>query len=333
MANVQKQFEQFHENIRTDYETNEGLRDKRDILIGLVERSLQKTGRPSFERLMQGSYIMRTGVMPVAEKEYDIDVGLRFKIKDSDYSADEVRKWVFEAVADHTRDTELKGPCVRVRYAAGYHVDLVAYAWWKDDSNVGHYKLAHKRGWVDADPKTLISQVDKAQDKYRGTDGTTQTTQLRRVIRYLKRWDDVWQTEETDAKPSGLAYTLLCIDSLQRTESYDGKPDDRLALHAWTAIACRQSRLIAKKPTPEYEDMFGRISNADMEALKDRLGVMRDALAAAGDEPDPVAACEKLCAVFGPDFPVPPPDETGRKSKAPAIITSSTSGRLHTYRA
>lgn len=329
MAHIQRQFEQFHEQIRTDYDTNEELRNKRDIIIGLIEHSLQQKGRPSFERLMQGSYIMRTGVMPVAQKEYDIDVGLRFKLNSADYSANDVRKWIFEAVEDHTKDTELKGPCVRVRYAAGYHVDLVAYAWWKDGLNAEHYKLAHKAGWVDTDPKALIAHVNNAGAPYTGTEGGTQTTQFRRVIRYLKRWDDVWQPDETDAKPSGLAYTLLCVNTLQRTESYDGKPDDRLALHALATAACLQPRLHAKKPTPEHEDMFGRISDSDMQALKLRFAAMRDALAAAANEPDPVVACEKLRAVFGPDFPVPPPDETGRKSKAPAIITSSTSGSTH----
>lgn len=33
MANLQKYFEKFHENIRTDYDMSSTLRDKRDIIL------------------------------------------------------------------------------------------------------------------------------------------------------------------------------------------------------------------------------------------------------------------------------------------------------------
>jgi hypothetical protein len=44
MANVQKYFEKFHEAIRTDYETNKELRDKRDIILDKIEGSLAARG-------------------------------------------------------------------------------------------------------------------------------------------------------------------------------------------------------------------------------------------------------------------------------------------------
>src|SRR5258705_11926249 len=44
--------------------------------------------------------------------------------------------------------------------------------------------------------------VTDAQGSFDNTEGTTQTNQLRRIIRYLKRWDDFQQTDETDAKLS-----------------------------------------------------------------------------------------------------------------------------------
>lgn len=327
MANVQKQFEKFHEAIRTDYDTNQELREKRDIILDKIEKSLTDAKRPKFERLMQGSYIMRTGVKPIGEKEYDIDVGLRFKITDKDHSAADVRSWVFGAIKDHTKDVTAKGPCIRVRYSAGFHVDLVAYAWWTDEYGVEQYRLAHEtKGWLATDPPKLLQYVADAQSNFAGTDGGTQTPQLRRVIRYLKRWDDVWQPDESDAKPSGLAFTLLSILRVARTVAFDGKPDDRSALRSVAAFASNQTRLNAKKPTPEYEDVFGKLSDTDMAALIGRFRLMRDALDAAEKETDPTVACALLAKVFGDDFPVPPPEETGEKSKAPAIITSSASG-------
>jgi hypothetical protein len=327
VANVQKFFERFHERIRTDYETNKELRDKRDIILDRITNSLEAAGHPSFERLMQGSYIMRTGVFPTGEKEYDIDVGLRFAILPTQHTAQEVRGWVYDAVKNHTDEVEAKGPCIRVRYAKGFHVDLVAYACWDEPPASTLYRLAHEtNGWVPADPPTLINFVYEAQAKFAGTEGGTQTTQLRRVVRYLKRWDDVWQPEESDAKPAGLAFTLLAVAGLTPLRTWDGAPDDRAALHAIATQAVQHRRVEARKPTPQYEDMFGRLTEKDMSALIKRFGEMRDALDAADREVDPSRACSLLARVFGSDFPVPPPDETGEKTKAPAIVSSSASG-------
>jgi hypothetical protein len=326
VAHIQKYFEKFHETIRTDYDTNAELREKRDILLDKIQKSLGDAKRPSFERLMQGSYIMRTGVLPVGGKEYDIDVGLRFRIRPEDQKASDVRSWVLSAVHDHTDKVETKGSCIRVRYATGFHVDLVSYAWWTEDG-IEQYRLGHdSKGWLPANPPGLLTFVQDAQANFADTDGSTQTTQLRRVIRYLKRWDDVWQPDESSAKPSGLAFTLLSIERLAKTLDWDAKPDDRVALRHLAEYASAQGRLTAKKPTPEYEDVFGGLTTSDMTALISRFQAMKVALEAAGDEADPVKACSLLVAIFGSDFPVPPPEDTGKRTKAPAIVTSSASG-------
>jgi hypothetical protein len=79
------------------------------------------------------------------------------------------------------------------------------------------------------------------------------------------------------------------------------------------------------KPTPEHEDTLGRLTDDDMNALKKRFLALADVLNAAGLATDPVKACEAVRAQLGDDFPVPAPEETGTKTKAPAIITSSVS--------
>jgi hypothetical protein len=45
MANVQPQFEQFHNQIRTYYEINETLREKKDIIVRRVKKHLEKNNR------------------------------------------------------------------------------------------------------------------------------------------------------------------------------------------------------------------------------------------------------------------------------------------------
>jgi hypothetical protein len=328
MADVQKQFEKFHEKIRVDYDMSSELRNKRDIVVAKIKKWLKDHGKPTCEVLLQGSYKMKTGVQPIAELEYDIDIGLRFAIHEDDYPAATVRGWVYEAVNDHTMSVEEKGPCVRVNYAKGFHLDLVTYAVWEENGK-DMYRLAHStKGWRKADPPGLLDYVNAYRDKFAGTeDGATQTDQFRRCVRYLRRWNDVRTPYEDDSKPTGLAYVLLAIQkSLTKTTFLDGRSDDRAALAAFVrTLPWTYGRLQAMKPTPEYEDILGRLDEKSMNSLKTDLGKLADSLDEAGRSADPVEACKILRKVFGDDFPVPAAEETAKASAAPAVITSSTS--------
>jgi hypothetical protein len=158
------------------------------------------------------------------------------------------------------------------------------------------------------------------------TDSATSTDQFRRVIRYLKRWYDEQVPEESSDKPAGIGYTLLCRERLQPAPTWDGSPDDRKALEqlaSWVEV--QPGRIAVMKPTPEYEDLFGKLSDSAMDKLKSRFGDMKSALVDADAEPDPVKACERLKLIFGRDFPVPKASDTGKKTSAPAIVTSSYS--------
>lgn len=328
MADVQRQFEQFHDTIRTDYDMNSTLADKRDIILRRIRKYLQDRQLPGFDELLQGSYRMKTGVVPIEGLEYDIDVGLRFNFSEDDYTAKTVRQWVFEAVDGHTEDVDPKKPCIRVTYADGYHVDLVVYARWDDVLGHEQFRLAHKtNGWRPADPPRLLDHVNAARARFAGTeDSMTKTDQFRRLVRYLRRWNDVQLPESSDAKPSGLAFVLFAAQHLQCVRDWSGKSNDRLALERLATLAAwTPGRLITQKPTPEYEDMFARLSDADMAALKTRFGTLAQALVEAGKTADPVVACKFLRLVFGDDFPVPPSQDTAKKTSGPAIVTSSSS--------
>ena len=307
---------------------NQTLREKKDIVLTLVRRRLKEAKCPAFDELLQGSYAMGMGTLPVGKIEFDIDVGVRFGVRDTDYSATKVRKWIFDAVNGHTDSVEEKGPCTRVGYSKGYHVDLVAYAHWSEKSGSEEYRLAHRsNGWRPANPPELLEFVEKARKPFAGTeDSKTKTDQLRRIVRYLKRWYDVAISYESDAKPSGLAFVLLSIESVQPTRTWNGQSDDRSALETLAiAGANRVGRIVVFKPTPEYEDVFAKISDDDMRALKRQFSTLADILRQADAETDPVEACKMLQKVFGEDFPVPDPSDTGKKTKSPAIISSSSS--------
>jgi len=329
MANVQKYFEQFHARIRTDYEMNSILREKRDIILDRITAHLKKNGRPSFVRLSQGSYKMKTGTIPIAEIEFDIDVGLCFPVNETEYTATTVRDWVYDAVFGHTEKVEKKGPCIRVTYKDGYHVDLVVYATWTDDDGEEQFRLAHKtQGWRPSEPKKLIEYINDKREPFKDTKDTrSQTDQFRRVVRYQRRWIDERIPEMTDAKPPGLAFTLSAAEKLAPHLTGSGESDDLSALASIAQWAFTQVRRIeVRKPTQEYDDVFCRLSDTEMDDLKSGYKEMYDALMEAKGETAPEKACEILEKVFGPDFPVPEPEEPARKTQAPAIVRSSASG-------
>lgn len=322
MADLQKQFEQFYDKIRVDYESQKLLREKRDIVLDKISKSLKEKDRPAFERLLQGSYKMKTGVLPLNYEEYDIDVGLVFTFDKELPDAKDPRTWVMEAIGDHTDKVVTKTPCIRVHYkdSPPYHLDLVIYGKLNDT-----LKLATKTGWIAADPHGLLSHVENIQTRFRDTEGGTSIDQFRRIVRYLKRWGDIRIPGEAKEKPTGLAFTLLAGSSLQRTVSFDGTPDDATALQNLAGIARSLSTIVAKKPTPEYEDMFGRLNSSQMEQLKKDFGTLQDTIAAAKKEPDPHDACNLLVPILGDDFPVPPKGSGGKKTGSPAIVPSSSS--------
>ena len=223
MANIQKYFEEFHNKIRTDYDMNDELREKRDVVIGTVKKYLKEQGHPSCEELLQGSFRVGTGIKPIEDLEYDIDVGLRFCFRDSEHTAKDVRRWVFQSVEGHTGSVVEMGPCTRVNYATGFHIDLVAYSTW-DENGQTQYRLAHnKNGWRHSDPPALIAYVKKIREQFKGTeDSATSTDQFRRVVRYLKRWNDEAIPTDQEYKASGIALLVLAAHHLAPRQSWDG---------------------------------------------------------------------------------------------------------------
>ncbi len=333
MAGMQTQFEQFHMNIRTYYEINETLRDKKDIIVRRVRNHLEKNDRPLCTPFIQGSYKMKVGVCAVPGLEYDIDVGLRFDFDEAAYTAKTVRNWVFEAVDGHTEQVEALSSCIRVTYSDGYHVDLVSYSWWDDEKGNEQHRLAHKtNAWRPADPPALVQHVKDARKPFSDTkDTATQTDQSRRVVRYLKRWNDRAVPHESKDKPSGIALVLLVEKHLPGPRTmWDGGSDDHASLEQVAQAAANTvGRISITKPTPEYEDLFGGISESGMTTLKKRFGDLHQALVDARMTSDAQIACKRLRDVLGDDFPCPD-TETEKKSQvlktsAPAVISSASS--------
>ena len=303
MAKLQIQFQNFHKKIKVKFDE---LRKKRDIICDKIKDVLFKQ-KTVPEILNQGSYIYGVGIKPSSGEDYDIDVGLMFDIKSSDYSAKEVREWVFSSIKDHTENVEDKGPCIRVNYKENppYHVDLVCYAKYKDETVVENFQLAHKNGsWIPSDPKKIKEYIKTARENFKNTEDSSGSDQLQRVVRYFKRWNDLSFTGAGDDKPIGLALLLYCVKVLQ-SPCYDsqGGLDDLQALIQVVETAKNSARITADKPDTQ-EDVFGKISDKGMQKLISEFQKLYTALSKARNSDNLEEACKIIKDYLGDDFPL-----------------------------
>lgn len=350
MANVQKQFEEFHQRIALGrFEGNQVLRDKRDIIRGKLDARLPDVfasygeSCPKYAYRDQGSYEMGTGVQPL-NGDFDIDQGLYFTASTGDYPDPVVlKRRVHEALDGHTQRVEVRRPCVTVFYQRDdepiYHVDIAVYSDGSENSD-GKSRLAkgkeysapEHRIWEVSDPQGLTTLIFSRFD---GTD----RAQFRRVIRYLKRWKDENFAVAGYAAPRGIGLTVAVYDGLvpAYTDRFAGVADDCKALQdlvrqllgrfspVWDpAEQAWVQRLVVRLPVEPWNDLFERMTAKQMDNFRAKLTVLLDALDAAAGAVDPVKACTTLKGVFGRDFPIPEKEETA-KHHARAIASSSNS--------
>ena len=336
MPAVQKQFEDFHSAIKLDEDDeNAKLREKRDTLIKALKAKLGD-GLPAFESFNQGSYSMFTGVVPV-DGNYDIDVGLVFDCKQDKYPDPVVlKKKVRDALDSNFRTVAIRRPCVTVNYLVNgvpdYHVDLAIYVKRDDDmldlAKGKENSTAEFRVWEVSNPKKLTELISTAFAD------AGELAQYRRCIRYLKRWRHVQFCN--GGAPMSIALTVAAREWFQPNFSTAGKPLDLLAMLEWAnAMLARfetvftiedglYSRLKVQLPVVPYGDLMERMTKSQMEAFRERLQALRDALEAAESEELPEVACKILKKQFGDDFTVPEKAETAKAVTAPVINTGNS---------
>jgi hypothetical protein len=331
MPAVQKQFEEFHSNIKLDDDNEKAkLREKRETLLKALRANLGDDV-PAFEYFNQGSYAMHTGVVP-PDGNYDIDVGLIFNCNRGEFPDPVIlKKKVRDALDTNVRTVKIRRPCVTVNYMRGevvdYHVDLAVYAK-RDDGLLDLAKgkensEASKRTWEVSDPKKLTELICTAY-----TDAVD-LAQYRRCIRYIKQWRNV---QFSSGAPLSIALTVAAKHWFKPYKETSGKPTDLLAMRDWAnAMLDRfelsntdegfHERLKVALPVTPYGDLMAWMTKAQMETFKMKLEGLRDALQDAYDEDLPEDACKLLTKQFGDDFKVPEKSATAKAVAAPVIST------------
>lgn len=321
MVNLQTQFNKFHDIIKIDFDGNKSLREKRDLIIENLRDGLKRlfpVYTPTFSYFNQGSYDLATGVEPLPEEDYDIDVGIIFNFPKSAYKPVEVKEWVYKALNTGSRTVEIKRPCVRVQYhyngAKWFHIDLAIYSvdkdYWGNESNhiakgfIGSSE--DKKIWELSEPfrlkELLKSKITDSSDR----------EQFRRVIRYLKRWKDYNFSSTVAGRPTGIALTACCYNLFMAQKDYiysfytyqyndlralQNVVSGIIGMFAWN------NQISVKLPVQPYNDLFEKMSTNQMTSMKTKLITLRDTLSYAANEFYPSNACARLQKVFGDDFP------------------------------
>jgi hypothetical protein len=173
------------------------MRERRDANRDRLKRGLKRIGKPlPREFVKQGSYAMKT-MTQHPENDYDIDDGVYFDKevlvgdRGAQLSALQVRQFVRDAIDDGSFKTspEVRTNCVRVYYAAGYHVDLPIYRRVRSSGILGnityYYELASS-DWKRSDARNVTDWFE--QDNINKSSDTDNGRQLRRIVRQIKKY-------------------------------------------------------------------------------------------------------------------------------------------------
>lgn len=340
MADLHKQFLVFHDTIKLGtYEENSILREKRDLLIDELKVKLKDKKDDDYPQFVkkfdQGSYALGTGIKPIKDGDYDIDVGVLLDCYKEAYNDPvEVKEMVKECLTHENRSVAVSRSCVTVTYvrdgADEYHVDLPIYARSEFYPNDEKYFLAKGRKsltsdqkyWQESDPiglTTLINDLYKENNNY-DNGGEQQRKQFRRIVRYLKRW-----RRHKNVDVHSITLTIMAYHWL--VPNIDGNDDHRTTLNLINSILNQfiSGRLTVSLPITPYNDLLESTDNEDMTRIKTAFETLRDNLQNALYDPDLHEASKTLRKSFGEDFPLVPKEAQSKKvESAPYVSTGSS---------
>ena len=295
MLDLNKLFLGFYDEISLTKTYKEKITKGRDALRNKIGDKFEEKGRKKPQHCTQGSYALKTAIMPLDNDEFDLDNGVYlrgYSTDQDDWPATQtVHTWVKEAVEKHTSNSPIdKNTCIRVVYEDKYHIDLPMYIMGENSAGDSIAYLAHKsKGWIESDPKAFTAWFQG----YVNENGQ----EIRRMVKYLKAWKDY---KNIDIK--GMAITILVCNNFCVTE----KRDDLSLLDTVTNIidSLEDSFHCYKPVTPTDEDLFADVSETSKNEILKGLNNLKKKLdAAINENNNEKDATDILQKVFGERFP------------------------------
>lgn len=332
MSNLQKEFDSFHDKIKLGtYEENQTLRDKRNLLIDELTEALKDEKIPgtdlplTFTKIDLGSYAMHTGIVP-EKGDYDIDVGVIFNVSPEQYDSHVLKKLVYDKLnKQHNRTVDYNRPCITVKYAAGYHVDIAVYCKKDSDRYIAwgkvHNKADHK--WWDADPeglKTWVHNVDQNKDK---------RAQFRRVTRYLKKWKIKHFSNSGNVAPPSIGLTIqarhhfnYCADSDLDSLITAVEGIKSAFWEAWDTDSESFKWAVEQAlPVLPGKDVYYKMTLNQTDTFYSKVGSLLEALEHAKGEDSDSESSKVFRKVFGTDFSEV--EDVKTSSVKPFIVTGN----------
>lgn len=332
---IQTHFDKFNKKI---YLTSHSVgyrkaKEKDEGIFEEIKKAFNDAGYPVIETFMQGSFAVNTAINSL-DGDYDIDRAIVIDAENAPNDPIAPKKIIKEVLEKRSfKDPKIKKPCVTADYKSiNLHIDYTVYK--KDTSFFGndiYYLAVGKNGssdehkeWSESDQKGLIEWIDSVDDYFMGA--LAKRRQLKRLIRYIKRWRDVnFSSEGVRQKVFSIALTIMVKEQYKPSVFSDEIKDDLVALKStineildsnyivelWSEKGYRVHTKLPKKP---YRDVFqhkensvnvdGSDLNTGMQ-LKNKLTTLKNNLQKAIDEPNEIKQCEILNQVFGDDFEIP----------------------------
>ena len=322
-----------NQKVTLPQEDRTAMRDRRNANRDRLKEGLEEKNDPqpvAFHK--QGSYAMLTMVQH-DDNAYDIDDGVYFNKEDlvgdrgGEMSALDARKMVRDAVDDGSFKTapEVRENCVRVLYAAGYHVDMPVYRkriekkLWGPDEEI--FEIAGS-DWKRSDARLVTDWFN--QENTNQSPDTDNGRQLRRITRLVKKY------AQSRASWKGLIASGFAITKLV-TECYrkDAHREDCALRNTMQAIKNRLGgSLVVKHPTTPDETISKGNDDPRLRFLREKLEEALDKLAVL-DSTDCTRdqALKAWDKVFSTDFFSKRAEAKAARS-GPAIVTSGIIGSL-----
>ncbi|MGP9768790.1 nucleotidyltransferase domain-containing protein [Halomonas sp. AOP13-D3-9] len=350
---IQTHFDRFNKKI---YLTSlsagyKKAKEKDESIFEEIKIAFKEAGYPVIDSFMQGSFSVNTAINSL-DGDFDIDRAIVIDAQKAPEDPVAPKKVIKEVLHNRSfKHPRIKKPCVTADYTSiKLHIDYTVYkkvsSFFSDDT---YYLAVGKNGssvenkeWSEADQKGLIEWVDSVDGFLRGA--TEKRKQLKRLIRYIKRWRDVnFSSEDVRRKIFSIGLTVMLKDQYKPNPLLAEVDEDLQALkttidgmlaadYISAPLGTADYRVYVKLPKEPKRDIFqhkveGKSADgSDLNVgsqFRNKLLKLQEGLQKTLDETDEIKQCEILNKLFGDDFEVPK-QEKPPSSKAASIIVGGS---------
>lgn len=324
MTKLKKEFERFYDHIKITSEVND-LITKRSTLQSDFEKKFPgicsehgiKLTKSEMRFIDQGSYKIGTTISN-KDGNIDRDVAAIFPLDIKIYDDPrEFKKYARDALKiDNIRIPSIKEPCITVGYHNKgdeyLHIDFPMYAQYNGNLYLARGKeFSESFSWEIADPEGLNEFF---------LNKLSESEQLRRIIRYLKKWKQEKYQNPTNKNevPPSIALTLLACEYFIEKKDGDNYDDLAALYHVVNKIIDRfvltydgddvtKAQITYYLPKEPYTDVFYKMKNSDSYGVQfyNRIKKATENLCDACNVESDHDAAIYVQKVLGDEFEVP----------------------------